>query len=984
MASSASQGVAGGGVEVEAETPCGSSAAAAAPSRWQCRRRETFGDFRPLSLERRGPLSLELLERDLMRQVHASVKHVQKEMELLHAQLHREVRENVMAELSDAARKTATLVRCVRDETNVDFSNQICEAAKKVATGGIFDEEISGLRRKVEEAGVTRAEEGAGLRTALAEVRGECEAQRAVLARVQAQLLDSVVSHEEHRELVKRLRDVDASVQESQKLADASRGLDDLHVQLRGLKSRLDLLEKDRSRGEKVLHGELDNLTREEKELKLALEARLAAAEEASKAAEEASKAALEGLLREVERRTEEVRQENATIKADLEGKIHSNVATSVCELQQQVEEMRLELRQSQLDSSLKQLDAEASAVEQAEAAASAQAKLEAEQRTGECLGQLDERLTKLEQRKGGADESVGQLEQRFAKLENDCRDGLGFVQSFWARTVQWDAVVDSERLDRDGMLNVESPVFTAAGMQGLQLRLVLAATPPGRRPWSVGAYLRLVGEQAPGAEAQVKFKLTVCGQTQAFGGAVTRTSEWGSARFGVLNPTTKVPVKLELLDVRTPLPTFGSAVVGSSSARGELKGALSIADAEAAAQSASAQLASRLVRKIEWKVQRVSQHIQATSQEVESAADPDNADAPEPLLSPGVLAAGLAEEMQLMLYPVGSDPYGSLSSRPPAARRASGAARRLGCGFFLVCPAGTYVKCRAFVGKSERVFEHRYEARGPYGFDGWCTLADEVTEDDSVMCGVELLAVQHECLSSQAAAVEQQVKLTLNPDLKCMESVRVLSSGEVVPSVASPSPSLLPPSAAVLSGAVVTGTTGAARGSVEVRRGLASAVPGEDQGPSTCPPSRGSSVQSMRGARKGPSSYDFDGPAQHAKGRGVSARSRPTPRQRSASPAPGGGRLQRRSSQQSAGAILAGAAAAHRHSGVAQKNGVPAVRVASANHGGKAGKMEKGGARGGSWPALQQGGQKPAGAPISAAMQMGEIISPQRRLRLH
>ena len=54
-------------------------------------------------------------------------------------------------------------------------------------------------------------------------------------------------------------------------------------------------------------------------------------------------------------------------------------------------------------------------------------------------------------------------------------------------------------------------------------------------------------------------------------------------------------------------------------------------------------------------------------------------------------------------------------------------------------------MKFRAFVGDTVRMLEHKYESRGPFGRGSFCRLMDKVDENDSLVCGIELLEIQQE-----------------------------------------------------------------------------------------------------------------------------------------------------------------------------------------------------------------------------------------------
>merc|ERR1719362_278936 len=139
----------------------------------------------------------------------------------------------------------------------------------------------------------------------------------------------------------------------------------------------------------------------------------------------------------------------------------------------------------------------------------------------------------------------------------------------------------------------------------------------------------------------------------------------------------------------------------------------------EAAARESSA-LRSSLVRRVEWRIARVSERLAAARTSLESVGNEEG-----PICSPPFAAAG-AEGLQLQLYPLG---YRSRNDDM--------------CGLFLVCPKGMHVKCRISVGDAFRTFEHEFEAREPYGRGSLCRLSDKADRDDTVVCAVEFLEVR-------------------------------------------------------------------------------------------------------------------------------------------------------------------------------------------------------------------------------------------------
>merc|ERR1712166_456852 len=171
------------------------------------------------------------------------------------------------------------------------------------------------------------------------------------------------------------------------------------------------------------------------------------------------------------------------------------------------------------------------------------------------------------------------------------------------------------------------------------------------------------------------------------------------------------------------------------------------------------------MVRKIEWRITHVAERIAAARSAV--ALGHAEQQALEPLMSPPFSAGGL-EGMQLQLFPLG---YLRRDDNTPGSNFEEK------CGFFLVCPRGVYMKCRAFVGSEARVFEHQYAEREPFGRAGFCRLIDKAGSDDCVVVGIEILDVRQE-LTTQVkggpfGSVVDQMKVTLAPNLGSMEVMR-------------------------------------------------------------------------------------------------------------------------------------------------------------------------------------------------------------------
>mmetsp|Transcript_76872 Transcript_76872/g.135420 ORF Transcript_76872/g.135420 Transcript_76872/m.135420 type:complete len:740 (+) Transcript_76872:50-2269(+) len=375
----------------------------------------------------------------------------------------------------------------------------------------------------------------------------------------------------------------------------------------------------------------------------------------------------------------------------------------------------------------------------------------------------LDEMLTGTRHSSTGIEDKLADLgrmiEDRANRAASDlhhfsteCRQELAFAHSNWARLLDWAAEVDLEQLEKQGKLDITSPIFSAAGLRSLQLhlRLQVQVSRNGEesrpRRWTVGAFL-----QSP--TGQVSFRLHVGGKSVSFAAEFGQAAEWGSQRLVVLDSLEQtLNVRLEILDVTAPI-SHVSAYPSSMTV------AMRTQDAAQAAAREASSFRSSMVRKIEWRITRVSERVAAAKAASNSIG---NDEALEPIVSPPFAAGGF-EGMQLHLYPLGYRPKGE----------------DMMCGFFLLCPKGMYVKCRAFIGDAVRNWDHVFEEREPYGRGSFCRLADKADSDDSVVCGVELLEIRMEHTSQVRhgpfGSVGDQLKLVSQPSIGSMEMVREL-----------------------------------------------------------------------------------------------------------------------------------------------------------------------------------------------------------------
>ncbi|CAJ1447825.1 unnamed protein product [Effrenium voratum] len=331
-------------------------------------------------------------------------------------------------------------------------------------------------------------------------------------------------------------------------------------------------------------------------------------------------------------------------------------------------------------------------------------------------------------------------------RVQTECRAGLALAHSSFARILDWRAEVDVPTLQNHGKLDVISPKFAAAGLEGLQLQLRLQAL-KGR--WQAGLFL-----QAPCG--QVSFKLQVANKSMSFCADFAQAPEWGSQRLAVLESVDKtLHVRLEIMDITVPLTKVSYPTCLTVSAK-------SVDAAQAAAREATA-LRSAMVKRVEWRVGQISERIAAARAAVAAMGEEE---AWQPIVSPPFAAGGF-EGLQLHLYPLGYRTKGEEM-----------------CGFFLVGPKGMYVKCKAFVGDMVRNWDHHFDEKEPYGRGNFCRLLDKVDGEDSVLCGIELQEIRMEHTSQVRGgpfgSIIDEMKLVAHPSVGSMELIRELRDGSL------------------------------------------------------------------------------------------------------------------------------------------------------------------------------------------------------------
>jgi len=118
------------------------------------------------------------------------------------------------------------------------------------------------------------------------------------------------------------------------------------------------------------------------------------------------------------------------------------------------------------------------------------------------------------------------------------------------------------------------------------------------------------------------------------------------------------------------------------------------------------ATMRNRMVRQVDWLL------IDIRSYEDECICSP-------------LFSAGGVDNLQLQFYPNG------YRAKQPG-----------NCGFFLKAPVGSYLKCRAFVGSVDKVFEHTFDTSAPYGRGNFCRTSKALANGTDMRCGIEILEV--------------------------------------------------------------------------------------------------------------------------------------------------------------------------------------------------------------------------------------------------
>jgi len=363
-----------------------------------------------------GKPSLKSLEVEIKR--HAQELHglLSKDLDILHEQVHSENYNAISQELIGVAQK----LTAIRSEAHSDIENLKTNQAALAAA-------LTELKNGSEDA---KAEQGINkeVSNAQMEIQQLRESLSDVLARSEEQLREEM--EKRRQELREELRE-------------------EMSAQLTGF-------------GERLSQDQASRLNSVETQIREELSA------EASKSAK------MQGeFAKTTEAGIAEARQEVAA--ADLRAKdIAKRVEVTSSRMEEVwggLEELKQSVTahwQAQADSKKKEAAASSASMEE-------RLTLTAEQSAERCQ-QLETQVSELAQQMGDRmDTALKDLRQ----LGSECREGLGFAHNCWARTIDWTPTVDLAELESNEKCELHSPLFNAAGLRGLQLRLRLVPAIP-------------------------------------------------------------------------------------------------------------------------------------------------------------------------------------------------------------------------------------------------------------------------------------------------------------------------------------------------------------------------------------------------------------------------------------------------------------------------------------------------------------------------
>jgi len=526
----------------------------AALDHWKRRPRETSGPFVPGAMP--GKQDLKHMEEEITRQVQALHSMVQRDLDLLHEQVHNEVYTALSQELVSVA-QNLTAIRTEGQTGREELKSSVSSSERNV--GAL----TTVLERMREELTATKA----SAQGAQADLTGFTDKLQSINEGVQVSLGRAEAMLQKD---VSDLRKETQSIRALLVLEDNSKSMpppDDFIQRVAELETKLPKLEK----------GVADSLSAE-------------AAERATRAGE---------LAVSIELSRAEARQSAEKLEASIREVAAEASKASAVEFQEELKAVTQEnfRKTGETLSMLEKRLAESTSNEANEQVAGKCKSLEA--RVATLVKEVDLQF----------DDSRKEIRQ----LTTDTNDGLRFAQNCWTRSIEWLGAVNLEELDKTGRFDMDSAPFTAAGLRGLQLclRVAVVAEKPGRHSpaprWTCGAFLR-------GSQGQVSFRLQVAGKSQSFAGDFANAPEWGSQRIVTLESVgASVPVKLEILDVTVDNPFLQGGLDS------ELISTFQMTDAARVATREADKVRSSMVRRIEWRIVDISKRIAAARAAVAS-----------------------------------------------------------------------------------------------------------------------------------------------------------------------------------------------------------------------------------------------------------------------------------------------------------------------------------------------------------------------------
>lgn len=722
--------------------------------------------------EKAGRLELDPCDAMLRRQVTFCYEQLQKDLDVLHEQLHREISAAVKHEVGTIEHQVKDSKREEAVEMGELFEHSL----------GPLREGLAQLRGEVEKhSQELQDSQQARQKQQGAQAMGTLEVQEAAYEAAQDAVRETLDSslHEALAEATQRaVREATqaaetAAAEAAAQVAEEWReAVDAIQGRNRAVGERLATLEQ----AEQRLTSDLKAVCGEQSGLKL--KGSLDELKESMEDLKDSVEEAVEELQRVWEQSQDSVEEVRKEYKDSLE-EFRKEIQDSTKEVRREIQDSGQEVRQKMqdaaglLEGACEDIRQEVEGLQTqllGEVSAREAQHMQTAQATGSIIAALEQRVVELGQSVAeganasqGADlqarvdevlhatnERLDDLQREVVDIGNQCQEGLCIAQSCCAKSIEWRPAVDAELLEQLGMFSAESPTFACAGVAGLRLRLLI--TPSAgqvgfAKSWNCGAFL-----QAP--DGRLAFRLAVVGSAaQSLSGTFSASvPEVGSQRIATLDPD-----ELEGLALRFDMLDVAEAPAIGTWPR-DLGAFVQMSDPQHAAQREVAALRSSMVRRVEWRMTRVLDRVKRAR----AAVSIDGDEAFEPVLSPTFAAAGV-ENLQLQMYPVG---YRTRSDES--------------CGFFLVCPRGVYLKVKAFVGNTSRVFEHTYTTREPFGRGSFCRLEDKVDEDGCVICGIEILEVRQDFVTQAKGAspsgMVDQLKVSRSPGGPCgMEVVREL-----------------------------------------------------------------------------------------------------------------------------------------------------------------------------------------------------------------